>query len=117
MYKEALDKMSTLGYRPHYLSEAELRALLVEALENGNGPDNPETFHARYDHVDRGLTLDDVIHGIEHNWTYERPPEFNDNEWQWKYRLATETIEGEPLTIIVAVDTRCKTFEVITRWK
>jgi hypothetical protein len=109
--------MSTIAYRPPHLSEAGLRALLKEALENGNGPENPETFHARYDHVERGLTLDDVIHGLEHNWTYERSPEFNEVEWQWKYRLATETIEGDPLTILIAIDTRNRSFEVITRWK
>jgi len=109
--------MSTIGYRPPYLSEADLRALLKDALENGNGPENPETFHARYDHVERGLTLDDVIHGLEHSWTYERPPEFNEVEWQWKYRLATETTEGDPLIILVAIDTRNRIFEVITRWK
>jgi hypothetical protein len=61
LHKEELDIMSTIGYRPPYLSEADLRALLKDALENGNGPENPETFHARYDHVERGLTLDDVI--------------------------------------------------------
>jgi hypothetical protein len=75
-----------------------------------------ETSHARFDHLERGISLDDVIYGLKQNWTYERTPEFNEDEWQWKYRLKTETIDGDELTIIIAVDTVDKTFEVVTRW-
>jgi hypothetical protein len=108
--------MSTGGYIPPQLSEADLRKLLLGALEGASGRGSPETFHARFDHLERGITIDDVIHGIEHAWTFERAPEFNREAWQWKYYLATETIEGERLTIVVAVDTGSRTFEVITRW-
>jgi hypothetical protein len=109
--------MSTQVYIPPELSEADLKRLLLQALDDAPGWKSNETFHARFDHLERGITMDDVIHGIERAWVFERKPEFNKNQWQWKYYLATETIEGEPLTIIVAVDTANRTFEVITRWK
>jgi hypothetical protein len=61
--------------------------------------------------------LDDVIHGLERNWTFDRPPEFNEDEWQWKYRIATESIDGDEIVIVIAVDTANRSFEVVTRWK
>jgi hypothetical protein len=91
--------MSTLGYRPPYLSEADLKALVLEGIAggvSGRGLPGLETFHARF---------------------HERAPEFNDDEWQWKYRIQTETVDGDELTIIIAVDTAARTFEVLTRWK
>ena len=109
--------MSSKGYIPPHLSESELRKLLLEALEGTPEWRTPETFHARFDHLERGLSIDDVIHGLEREWSFERSPEFNPKQWQWKYRIATESIEGDPLTIIIAVDTVNRTFEVITRWR
>ncbi len=104
------------GFIPPSLSATELRTLLLKAIEGATGEKNPETYHARFDHPERGLTTDDVLHGIEGPWTFERPPKFNRQQWQWKYRLAAKTIDDEDMTIIVAVDTMSRTFEVITRW-
>jgi hypothetical protein len=103
------------GYIPPSLPANELRKLLLEALENVPGKDF-ETYHARFDHLERGLTVDDVIHGIEGSWTFQRPPKFNKTAWQWKYRLAAKTIDYEDMVIVVAVDSLKRTFEVITRW-
>jgi hypothetical protein len=107
--------MSIKGYRPPYLSEGDLKAIVKDALEEAPGHHN-ETYHARFDHPERGITLDDVIYGLEREWKYERTPIFNEDEWQWKYRIVTETVEGDELTIIIAVDTANRRFEVLTRW-
>jgi hypothetical protein len=108
--------MSTVGYIPPCLSEAELRSLVLDALENGPESSN-ETFHARFGHLDRNLSQDDVIYGLERPWSFEKPPVFSKNEWQWKYRIATESIDGDDLVIIIAVDTSNCSFEVVTRWR
>jgi len=109
--------MSIAGYIPTHLSESDLRVLVLEALEGSPDENAKETFHARFDHLERNLSLDDVMHGLERPWTFERPPEFNKDKWQWKYRIATESIDGEPLVIIIAVDTANRSFEVVTRWR
>ena len=109
--------MSTTGYIPPCLSETELKELVSDSLDNSPDAESNETYHARYGHPERGLTLDDVIHGLEGPWKFERPPEFNNDEWQWKYRIATESIDGDPLIIIIAVDTPNRSFEVVTRWR
>lgn len=104
------------GVVPRPLTEEELRKLIGEALD-AKHPSHPETFHARFDHLERGLQIDDVIHGLERAWKFERPPEFNRKHWQWKYYIGTETVDGDPLTIVIAVDTMERSFEVITRWR
>lgn len=109
--------MSTKAYRPNCLSEGELKALVMDALSGAPNPDDDrQTFHARFDHLERGISSDDVIYGLERDWTYERAPKFNDEEWQWKYFISTETIDGDKLTIIIAVDTLDRSFEVVTKW-
>jgi hypothetical protein len=85
----------------------------VEAID-GSGA--AETFHALYGHLERGISTDDVIYGLKRDWTYERTPEFDTWFHQWKYRIRTETIDGDELTIIIAVNTVERKFEVVTRW-
>ena len=106
---------------PPPLSEEQLRKLVLEAIDDAADHDNPETYHARtyharYDHPERGLQIDDVLHGLEMDWQFERPPYFNKKFWQWKYYIDTENIDGRRITIIIAVDTQDRSFEVITRW-
>jgi len=108
--------MSTEGYIPPCLREEELRALVSEAL-GGAPEESNETFHARFHHLERNLSQDDVIYGLERPWNFDRAPAFNQHEWQWKYFIATESIDGDGLVIIIAVDTSNRSFEVVTRWR
>ena len=62
--------MSTGAYRPPYLSEAALKALVMEALADTPSPERLETYHARFDHLERGISVDDVIYGLERAWRY-----------------------------------------------
>jgi hypothetical protein len=108
--------MSGSGTIPNPLRCPELKKLLMYALEDAPETRNPETFHARFDHLERGLQMDDVVFGIETEWKACRPLGFNKRHWQWKYEISTESADEVPLTIIVAVDTANRSFEVITRW-
>jgi hypothetical protein len=89
----------------------------LEALGNIPVSGTVETYHARFDHLERGLSADDVIHGLERDWKFDRKPEFNRDEWQWKYRLATESVDGDEIVVVIAVDAANRSFEVVTRWK
>jgi hypothetical protein len=62
------------GTKPPSLTEEQLKKLLLEAIDNADDADNPETFHALFDHPERGLDTNDTIHGLERNWKFERPP-------------------------------------------
>jgi len=108
------DKAGTI---PPPLSAADLRNLVLEAIDEDAKIGNPETFHARFGHLERDLQIDDILHGLEQPWSFDRPPVFNKDHWQWKYYIATENIDGDPILIVIAVDTLDRSFEVITRWR
>ena len=108
--------MTSQGKRPPALSKEELKKLILGAL-NSSPDSNPETFHARFHHLERGLQVDDVIHGLQREWEFGAAPSFNEDHWQWHYEVATQSVDGDSITIIVAVDTFNRSFEVITRWK
>jgi hypothetical protein len=105
------------GTIPPSLTVAELKKLVREAIDESADYRSPETYHALFDHPERGLDSNDVIHGLEREWVFERPPVFNKSTWQWKYYIDTESVGGDAITIIIAVDTPGRSFEVITRWR
>jgi hypothetical protein len=51
---------------PPSLAADKLKELVLEAINDGSG--NPETYHALYGHMERGLQTNDVIHGLEREW-------------------------------------------------
>jgi len=108
---------SVEGRVPPPLSEEQLKELILKAIDDGADQDNPETFHALWGHPERGIQTDDVIYGLEQEWEFERPPVFNQDFWQWKYYIATRDIDSRLITIVIAVDTIDKSFEVISRWR
>lgn len=109
--------MSSQGRIPPPLTALELRKLVLEAISNAPDYENPETIHALFDNLDRRLSTDDVIHALEKEEWKLKSPKFNRDEWQWKYEIDSESIDGEPITIIIAVDTVRREFTVITRWR
>lgn len=105
------------GVVPNPLTEEELGKLVLDAINAETYAETLETYHALYGHMERGIETADVMHGLEGQWQFERQPQFNRNLWQWKYYIAAETVDGEPITIIIAVDSWRREFSVVTRWR
>lgn len=105
------------GKIPDPLTEEELRKLVLDAIQAVTYAQTLESFHALYAHLDRGIETADVIHALEGPWVFERKPIFNEKHWQWKYYIAAETIDGDPITIVIGVDSGRRQFLVITRWR
>ena len=105
------------GVIPPPLSEQDLKKLVVDAINATTYAETLETYHALYGHMERGIESDDVVHGLESEWQFERNPQFNQDHWQWKYYIAAETIDGRPITVVIAVDTWRREFTTITRWR
>jgi len=99
------------------LTEQELKKLVVDAINATTYAETLETYHALYGHMERGIGTDDVIHGLESEWQFERPPEFNQKYWQWKYYIATKTVDEVPITVVIAVDSWRREFKTVTRWR
>jgi hypothetical protein len=104
------------GIVPDPLTEQQLRKLVLDAINATTYAETLETYHALYGHMDRGIETGDVIHGLERAWHFERNPQFNRDSWQWKYYIASETVDGEPITIVIAIDSWRREFVVVTRW-
>jgi hypothetical protein len=108
--------MSSRGFIPGPLNEEQLRKLVLEAI--GRQQDqNPETYHALFGHLERGIQTDDVLFALRGIWRKFRVQKpFNKYFWQWKYRIIASDADDRELLIIIAVDTIRREFEVITRW-
>lgn len=115
-----LDKLnitlSSEGKRPDPLTAAELRKIVLEAIEKGHYVGYSESGHARFDNVERIIDINDVLHGLQKQWKLKRT-EFNPKEWQWKYTIQTVDVEGEVIGLAIAVDPRNVSFEVLSRWR
>ena len=105
--------MTSSGKRPKPLSSGEVRKLILEALKNES---YVESSHARFDHPERMISIQDVLHGLERTWISCKADEFNEDEWQWKYRIITTDLDDTGLIIIVALDPKNVRFEVVTRF-
>jgi hypothetical protein len=105
------------GVIPEPLSKEQLKKLVVDAINATTYHEILESYHALYGHMDRGILTSDVIHGLQRDWKFERNPHFDRDNWQWKYYIDTETVDGDPITIVIAVDSLRKEFRTVTRWR
>lgn len=104
----------TLGYIPRSLSSDALRDLGWQALS----PDaeHPQTVHALFAPLPPGLSADDVIHVLEEEFTVARRS-FSYDEWRYRYEVDGPSVDGEPITIVLEVDTLRREFIVAARWR
>lgn len=111
--------LSTVGQRPNPLGQADLRKLVEDALaaDTYTYVGCFETIHARFDHPEREIDVNDVLHGLEGRWHGVGQPEFDTDHWQYKYPVQTYDVEQAPITVLIAVDTLNRSFEVVTRWR
>ncbi len=108
--------MSSRGQErpPSPLSERALRQFISAALERGY---YRESWHAESEHLERHISVDDVIHGLERkDWTIAKPPNYDAEHRSWEYLIKTVDIEGNELHLKIAANPAEKRFEVITRW-
>lgn len=99
---------------PPALSESGLRGLILFAI---NKAYYRESFHAEDEHLERHISIDDVLYGLERDaWVFAEPPNFDERHKSWEYLISTTDIEGDQLTIKIAAFPDDKRFEVITRW-
>lgn len=107
--------MSSASGKPEDpLSEHALRQLIRVALDNGYFGESP---HATDDHPERGLSIDDVIHGLDReDWAIEKAPNYDGEYRSWEYLIRTVDIEGDELHIKIAAFPEYQRIEVITRW-
>jgi hypothetical protein len=71
--------MTSSGKRPSPLRAVAVRKVVLAAL--GNEGSYRESLHATFDHLERKISFDDVIHGLKQQWISCKPDEFSTDEW------------------------------------
>jgi hypothetical protein len=89
----------TGGERPQPLPPNEVIAAVHRILEEGS---IIPTGHIRQRMRQRHFDIQDVMHVLEHG-SINRAPEWNETYHEWNYDVEGADIEGEPLTIRVAI--------------
>ena len=109
--------MTSQGSRPKPLKPSDLRKIILAALSNeGSYIEQPMSLHARFDHPERRIDLNDVLFGLRQEWQSCKVDGFDEDHWQWKYKIQTQDIDEREFTIVLRVDPAGKQFTVITRW-
>jgi hypothetical protein len=109
--------MTSSGQRPKPLKPDKVREVILEALsDEGSYIEQPLTLHARFDHHERKIDFNDVLFGLKNQWSKCKVEKFDVDNWQWKYEITTEDIDGRPFCILLRIDPRHKKFAVITRY-
>jgi hypothetical protein len=106
--------MTSEGKKPKPLDAKGVRRVVLVAMSNDGYYIESFSLHSRFDHPERHLSLNDLIFGLTNEWRGCKVDEFDDDEWQWKYLVKTNDIEGFPLVIVVALDPRNNRFHVVT---
>ncbi|MGC2743187.1 MAG: hypothetical protein WA672_08360 [Candidatus Angelobacter sp.] len=109
--------MTSSGKKPKPLKPSEVKEVILEALGNeGSYREQHLSLHARFDHPERHIDLNDVLFGLKRQWASCKVDGFDEDNWQWKYKIKTQDIEGREFTIVLALEPAVKKFTVITRW-
>lgn len=98
---------------PGPLSTAELRQFVRNALREGR---YRESFHSKAGRTERGITTDDIVHGLAGEWELAAVPEFSAQHGEWKYHVRTRDLDGEELNLVIAVSTARFSLKVVTKW-
>lgn len=73
------------------------------------------TKHFREELAKADATMQDVENVLEHGHVL-RTPEWKAKHRSWNYAVAGRDIEGEPLTVVVAIDEQRFCLTLVTAW-
>ncbi len=90
--------------------------MVLAALSKGGSYREHFSDHAQFDYPERNLDLNDMLFGLRRDWNDCKVNGFDADEWQWKYEIFTEDIEGRPFCILLRLDPQNKSFHAITRY-
>ncbi|MGH9637571.1 MAG: hypothetical protein ACRD72_22275, partial [Candidatus Angelobacter sp.] len=95
--------MTSSSKRPKPLKPSEVKGVIFAALsDEGSYREHPLSLHARFDHPERHIDFNDVLFGLKQQWASCKADGFDEDNWQWKYKIKTQDIEGREFTIILA---------------
>ena len=108
-----IDISASSRERLSQLAEPDLRVAIMRIVHYGTVW---QTWHAGQEREYRNVSNDDIQHMLLGAWVLERAPEWSEEHHNWKYRLRGADLEGDELTLIVAVNTEEQKIAVVTKF-
>lgn len=106
-----LDINASSSPREPALPEEELRTAVSRIVLHGTFR---ESKHSSQDRAYRNVSDDDMVHMLEGAWTLDNA-EWDGEHRNWKYTLTGADIEGDALTLVIAVNVEFNRIEIITK--
>jgi hypothetical protein len=108
-----IDINASSAKRPAALSEDELRVRVQRIVLYGTVR---ESWHSKNDRSYRNVSMDDIQHMLRSAWKLAGKPKWNDEHWNWAYKLDGEDLDDDELTLIIAVHDEQVEILVITKY-
>jgi hypothetical protein len=106
--------MTSQGHKPKPLNAKGVRRVLDAALSNHGSYIESFSFHTRFDNPQRHISIDDVLGGLRKEWRGCKVDKFNDDEWQWQYRIKTEDADERRILVCIGLDPKNLSFTIVT---
>jgi hypothetical protein len=106
--------MTSGSSKPIPLKQKQVREVVAAALSNHGYYVESFSFHARFDHPERHLSIDDVLFGLRNHWRGCKVSRFNDDEWQWQYLIKTHDVDRNEIVVVIGLDPKNARFTVVT---
>jgi hypothetical protein len=75
-----------------------------------------EAKHSAVDRAYRDISQDDILSMLEGKWVLSTIPDWDDEHRNWEYLLAGTDIEGDPLSLKIAVNEEMQRIDIITKF-
>src|SRR5215470_3978088 len=108
--------MTSPGAKPAPLKPDEVQEVVLEALKDEGSYHEQFSVHSLFDYYERKIDLNDMLFGLKRPWEACKVDGFDEQEWQWKYEIQTQDIDGRAFFIVLRLDPKNKKFKVITRY-
>jgi len=108
-----IDVSASSGSRPQPLAGEALRQAVTRIVLYGTFR---ESAHSAFERSYRNVSHDDMLHMLEGTWTLAKKPSWDEKHYNWKYELVGQDIEGDELTLVVALNTEEQMITIITKY-
>ena len=75
-----------------------------------------EAKHSAIDRDYRNVSQDDIIAMLQGSWVLSREPDWDEQHRNWEYLLAGNDIEGDSLSLKIAVNEEMQRIDIITKF-
>lgn len=95
------------------LSEENLRRIVQRIVFYGSVR---EAFHSAHERAERNISQDDILAMLEGDWKIAARPDWDAAHRNWEYKLRGSDIEGDELTLKIAVNEEMQRITIITKY-